>query len=422
MSRAVTLHQAGGFERHTDLVASALADAGHAVVLVTSRLPRGAAPDVSRLASTGRARDWNRAPGSLRLVPCSRGLPGRYELGYWNESRALLFRLHAAEAFDLLISAGWGAAAAVASEDWPGLDCPAAMLAHGSPRSELAAKRRRLGRSPLYALHWMRARAARARYALAASRFDRILAVSPSVALRLSAEFLIAPERLRVVMNGVALDTPMRDPLRPLPAGDTPAHALRIVTVGRLHPEKGVALLLRAAGMLLARGLHVSVEIAGDGPQRASLERLCRQTLAPETVRFHGALPPSAVARLLAAADVCAFPSTCDEGLPLALLEAMAARVAIVASRVAGVTDAVRDRIEADLVAPGDPAAIADAIASLAHDSPRALALARAARQRCEQDFSRERMLSHLERELVALARPARRTPAEAPPQDKPEG
>src|SRR5690606_17021602 len=97
------------------------------------------------------------------------------------------------------------------------------------------------------------------------------------------------------------------------------------------------------------------------------------------------------VPALLASADVFVLPSRL-EGLPLSLLEALAAGRPVVASSIGGIVDVVRDGIEALLVPPDDPAALADAVRRVLHEPALADAIAHAGRMRVKTEFSAEGM------------------------------
>jgi glycosyltransferase involved in cell wall biosynthesis len=403
-TRSLPLHQVGGFERHTETLALALAGCGHAVTLITSRLPARPLPSPLRAVIAQPHDVRPAAPGEVRVVACRRGLSGRYELGYAPATRDLFARLHARRRFDLVVGAGWGAAALVPSRRWAAARVPAAMIAHGTPRAELAAKRRRLGAGPRYLAHALRHRLEQPGRRRALHAFDRVIAVSDSVAQRLRDEFALPESRLAIVTNGIEVDAFATAVARETAALGARACAPTLLVTGRLHAEKGIAVLLRAMTLLAARPRAPRLLIAGEGRDRPALERLAAARLPRERVVFEGFVASDALPRLLAEAHLYIFPSTCDEGLPLALLEAMAAGLPIVASRVAGVTDAVRDRREALLVPSGDAPALAAAIDALLDDPAQAQALGRAAQERCRREFSAQRMRRELTLELTRLA------------------
>lgn len=142
---------------------------------------------------------------------------------------------------------------------------------------------------------------------------------------------------------------------------------LLVLAFGRLVEKKGFRYLIEAA----ARLPGVRVAIAGEGDLRGELEALALQARAP--VAFAGALEREAMAAALLAADVAVVPSVVDragnvDGLPNALLEAMAAGRAVVASRIAGIPDVVNDGVNGLLTTPRDVDAIAAALQQLRDD------------------------------------------------------
>lgn len=187
----------------------------------------------------------------------------------------------------------------------------------------------------------------------------RILAVSPSVADSLAA-CGIPRAKIQVIPNG--LDLAYFDPSaldRPAARQSlaVPDNAFVVAAAARLSREKGLDTLLSAAGQRAG----MTFLIAGDGPLRSALAR----QIAPNA-KLLGRLAD--VRPLLAAADVFAVPSR-REGQGMAALEAMAAGVPLVASRVGGLADMLADGETALLVPPEDPEALAAALSRLQSDS-----------------------------------------------------
>jgi len=204
-------------------------------------------------------------------------------------------------------------------------------------------------------------------------------------AIRLGA----APERTRTVAYGVDAAAFSPD----LPSAGARARfgvadgALMILALGRLVEKKGFGSLVQASAHV--PGAHVV--IAGDGDLRSDLESQARAIGAPVT--FAGALDRDGVAQALAAADVVAVPSVVDragnvDGLPNALLEALASGRAVVATRVAGIPDVVEDDVNGLLVPPDDPPALAAALRRLAAEPETRARLGREARRRAEGRLS----------------------------------
>ena len=154
----------------------------------------------------------------------------------------------------------------------------------------------------------------------------------------------------------------------------------RVVYVGRLARQKGVATLVQAAAALRTEG--ATVDLVGDGPQRAELEALADRLGVRDRVRFHGFVHHDDVPGVLAGADVVVLPSVYEE-LGSVLLEALQARAPIVASDVGGIPFAVGDA--GLLVPPGDAGALAGALDRVLSEPGLARALSAAAAARAPQ-------------------------------------
>lgn len=138
----------------------------------------------------------------------------------------------------------------------------------------------------------------------------------------------------------------------------------RLIYVGRLSPEKGVATLLRALALLARDGFRPmpQLTLAGDGPERAALEALARELGCESLVTFAGQLERSALSCALARADLCVQPSL-TEGFSKAWLDALAHGVPVLASDVGAARVVVGDDDERGwLVPPGDADALAAAL------------------------------------------------------------
>ena len=167
---------------------------------------------------------------------------------------------------------------------------------------------------------------------------------------------------------------------------------LRLVYLGRLVAVKGLFESIEAVALLRDAGIPVRLEIAGNGPDEAALRARADALGLHDEVVFRGAVFGADKERLWLQADVLVFPTYHREGLPYALLEAMAAGVVPVTCPVGAIPDVIEDRRDGLLVPPRDPAAVAAAIRWLADHRQAAGAIARAARQRVGRDYCVERL------------------------------
>jgi glycosyltransferase involved in cell wall biosynthesis len=163
---------------------------------------------------------------------------------------------------------------------------------------------------------------------------------------------------------------------------ETRAGPCRLVMVGRLQAPKDALTLVRALAEL-PRGAYEAV-IVGDGPDRPALESEVRRLGLASVVRLTG--ERNDVAQLLAASDVFVLSSR-SEGLPLSILEAMAAGLPVVATNVGGVVELVLEGETGFLVPPGDPQSLVGALERLLDDSALRRRLGAAGRIRVEEHF-----------------------------------
>jgi len=241
----------------------------------------------------------------------------------------------------------------------------------------------------------------------ARSALDRLLsplascyvATCEAVRDRLAEREGISQDKIRVIYNGVEPQAIL--PREQVPAAERRAFqaefnlrpgALRLVCAGRLAPEKGQDLLLEALARL--PGAPLQAVLFGEGPMRSVLEQACAELGLGGRVLFAGARRD--LRRWLPHFDLFALPSAW-EGLSMALLEAMAAGLPAVATRVGGNPEVVLDGETGLLTAPGDVEGLARALGHLAEDAALRQRLGAAGRRRVEAQFNLERTLQELE-------------------------
>lgn len=225
----------------------------------------------------------------------------------------------------------------------------------------------------------------RLKYRVAQRFFDVIVAVSTQTD-REVARYGVPRSRRRVILNGI--DFAEYADFEPGTATVEPpvdeAVGLTLGTVGRLAPEKGIHRLLDAFSVLRSRSPKLRLNIVGDGPERGRLERRAVELGLGDSVTFAGYR--SDVRACLADFDLFVLPSI-TEGIPLALLEAMAAGLPLVASSVGGVPEVVRNESSGLLVPADDVDALVAACARLVNDPELRQRLGRGAVQEVTNRF-----------------------------------
>lgn len=219
----------------------------------------------------------------------------------------------------------------------------------------------------------------------------------------------VAAARLVVIHCGT-------DPSLFKPVESTPDTPWTIVCVASLQPQKGQRHLIDACTRLVSEGIDLRCLLVGDGETRAELMRQIEAAGLGERVTLLGQQPRHRVVELVGGADVVVQPSIVlrsgkTEGIPVALMEALAMERPVVATAISGIPELVEDGVTGLLVPPGDAGALATALRGLIEDPERAAALGRAGRRRVASDFD-------LRRSAAQLARMFGRAPAGGLPDD----
>lgn len=194
----------------------------------------------------------------------------------------------------------------------------------------------------------------------------------------------IGHDRVRVVHCGVSLDDYAFNPRG--------RHATRILAVGRLDEIKGFRYLIDACNALAQRGHDFDCYIIGDGPMRRVLGERISELGLDQRLRLCGAMKQEDVRRHLNSAAVFVLPSVRTargdmDGIPVVLMEAMAAGTPVVSTTVSGIPELVENGVTGLLAPPANPTALADCIERLLVNPSYALTLAEKARARIERDF-----------------------------------
>lgn len=193
---------------------------------------------------------------------------------------------------------------------------------------------------------------------MALKRFHALAAVSDSVAQRLT-DSGVSAKKVRTISNGI--DVQAFERVRPLPALTFDGNKV-VGMVARLDLQKGFEYLLRAARDLCVAFPALKVVMVGDGPDRKVIEEMIQRFGLMSNVILVG--QHSDMPRIYAAIDIFVLPSL-NEGLPMTILEAMAASRPVIATRVGAVPSVIRDGETGLLVDPGDIHGLRSAIARL---------------------------------------------------------
>jgi len=197
--------------------------------------------------------------------------------------------------------------------------------------------------------------------------------------------------KFEIAPLGVDLDVFAKRP--PRPAHDP----FRILCVGRLVPAKGQHVLIAAIDHLIQRGRRVHLQLVGDGPDRAALEREANRRGLAEHVSFAGSINQDRIGQFYREADAFALASFA-EGIPVVLMEAMAMEIPCVATMITGIPELIRDGIDGLLVVPSDDRALAEALEKLIDDEALGWRLGAAGRRRVAEKYDLDKNLERLSR------------------------
>lgn len=208
-------------------------------------------------------------------------------------------------------------------------------------------------------------------------------------------------DRLIVIPNGIDLELYDRASALPRGAIGVPERVPLVVCVGRLDVQKGIPVLLDAAERVAAVCPDWHLAMVGDGPERGRLERIVVSSPSLQS-RVHWLGRRDDVPALLKTADLLVLPSLW-EGMPNVVLEAMAARRAVVATAVEGCTELVLPGETGWLVPPGDAESLARSLREAVTDPQRLRRYGEAGRARVEAQFTTPRTVSAYERLWAAV-------------------
>lgn len=233
-------------------------------------------------------------------------------------------------------------------------------------------------------------------------RFKMIVAVSESIATRLRGAGL-PKEKIRIIDNGIDVEAFSQG--QPTLSQRYGANQRLVGLIGRLDPNKGIQYFLAAAAVVIRSHSNAEFIVIGEGPERDNLARAARQLGIQDKVYFTGKL--ANMAGVFASLEIV-VSSSLKEGLPMNILEALAAKRPIVATAVGAVPRVIMHEQTGLLVPPADVRALASAIIRLLNDRELGEALAARGWQIVRTHFSAEAMTAQylsLYADVIAPAR-----------------
>jgi glycosyltransferase involved in cell wall biosynthesis len=185
-----------------------------------------------------------------------------------------------------------------------------------------------------------------------------------------------------------------------------PSAVPRVLCVAAHKPYKGLPFLIEACRILKQEGVQFQCDVLGEGPMRAELEALSASAGVDDVFHLLGARPENVVADMMRDATLFVLPSIIAsdgqmEGIPVALMEAMASARPVVSTKISGIPELVEHDVSGLLVAPSDAAALAEAMKALLGDPDRAAAMGRRGQQKVRAEFT----LAKCTAELIDLLR-----------------
>lgn len=186
-----------------------------------------------------------------------------------------------------------------------------------------------------------------------------------------------------------------------------PSGIPKILCVAAHRPYKGLPVLIEACRILRDQGIAFRCDVLGTGPMTAELERMIRDSGVGDVIGLLGARPEHVVAEMMGESTLFVLPSIIAadgqmEGIPVALMEAMASGRAVVSTSIAGIPELVEHGVSGLLVPPADPSALAAAIRTLLEDQQRARDMGLRGQQKVRAEFTLPDCVAQLRARLAS--------------------
>lgn len=395
-SRSDIVHSnSGGMETQGKLLTEGLVKAGHQVTMITTAHPRKLEKELRN---------------GVEIYYLKNTSSGVYSREWWEESVGQFNTLHRSGNFDLVLSqsvSGWGY---LKHKKQFGVPCVAIM--HGTTFRELKTRWASVS-SPQDFLRFSKEAVIRLqrytfRWLYWFKKFDALIAVSEAVRGSLIKNYFLNPQKVFTVYNGV--DAQLFEPPKPHTLSPKPQKA--ILYLGRLDKDKGLTTLLEAVSNFQfsifidsknRRLRTFQLLIVGDGPEFDHLNNQSKELGLTDVVEFVGQVPYEETPKYYQSTDVFVLPSEALEGLPMSVVEAMAAGLPVVASKVGGIPEAITDGETGLLVEPGNVQELSDALLRLLTDDESRSKMGQRAQEVAREKFSQEKMVDETLRAVTNL-------------------
>jgi len=382
--RSLPVHQLGGMEYHFEDLTCALRKRGHNVTIITTQHPDGI--------------EYEKKNG-VDIYYLRGTLPGRYEFGFWKKSVKKFEELKNIKKFNLIYSESIAAYGYLKEKIKERSSLPVVLIAHGTFWGQILTKLKSNILSPNTIIGTLKNLYGYTLERKVYSNVDFIVAITQIVAEALIKNLNVAPNKIRIIPNGVDVekfrpDNNLRNSFRKkLGFGEDERV---ILSAGRLHRAKGVQLTISAMPFIL-KHIPTKLLVIGEGEYAKKLKRLTRKLRLENEIVFLGRVPHQELAAYYNACDLFVMTTLEKEGLPLTLLEVMACKKAIVASRIGGISDLLEHGVTGILIKPGDKRDLVRQSAKLLQDNQLANSLAKRAWQKVTLEYSSKKTVKKLE-------------------------
>ena len=371
-------HGFGGFERQCEDLCAGFVKAGHKVTVLTTSRKDG-------------VEEEERSGYTVKFL--SPSTPMKLSRSWFNRALSEVRKIHRDDPIDVIHSNEFAAKGVMGWAKKNGI--PMAVVCHGSLRTELLSFLSAADMRPRYwhwliltPLHLLR------RCLLWEMPMRRVAKSIVLVSPTLSKDFkLFSKGKVRVIENGIALPDNSRE--------RSTGEEIRLLCTGRADKQKGFQTAIRAVAEIDDMPLHL--DIIGTGPYLDDLKKISRDLRTDERVTFHGRVTDDELNLAYSSADIYLIPTTRYEGLPLALLEAMAHGIPTISSEIGGNSDVITHNHDGIFIKPGNLSELISAIRRLGNDQEERRRISQAARATTERRFDKERMIDETLQTLESL-------------------